>query len=346
MKKSHSIINIYNQYLPLITGILFIFLLLTNPVNSNFLVNTGLTTWYKHMIPSLFPFMVLSGVLLRSGLSRQLSSLINPVLGKIFRLSPNCIYVIIMGFLCGFPMGASIVADSLSLKKITKREAELLLAFCNNIGPIYFLSFATAACPYYPIFITMPIMYGVPFIYGLILRYTIFRDIPKYGSHANHRSHNNISKKKETTYSINYAGTKNNFVPSTIHASNYLTAFEESTRKALTSIITLGGYMIIFNVLQLPLYNTFYQLPDNILCIFKGLIEINSGIAAITNHPQLYLITYAIFLPFGGICCIFQTYAMIKDTPLSLCFYLFHKIVQTLGTIFLYMVVNFALTAL
>lgn len=313
MKKTHSIKNIYIKYLPLITGLLFIFLLLTNPVNSSFLVNTGLTTWYKHMIPSLFPFMVLSGVLLRSGLSRQFSSLINPVLGKLFHLSPNCIYVIIMGVLCGFPMGASIVADSLSLQKISKREAELLLAFCNNIGPIYFLSFAATACPYYPIYITMSIMYGVPLIYGLILRYTTFRDIPKCSLH-----------------------TKNNFLSSTANAADYLRAFEESTRKALTSIITLGGYMIIFNVLQLPLYNSFYQLPDNWLCIFKGLIEINSGIAAITNHPQLYLITYALFLPFGGLCCIFQTYAMIKDTTLSLRTYLLHKFVQTLCTIFLY----------
>jgi len=317
MKKKHSIIQIYNQYLPLITGILFIFLLLTNPINSGFLVNTGLTTWYQHMIPSLFPFMVLSGVLLRSGLSRQLSSLVNPVFGKIFRLSPDCIYVIIMGFLCGFPMGASIVADSLSLKKITNREAELLLAFCNNIGPIYFLSFAATVCPYYPIYITMPIMYGVPFIYGLILRYTTFRDIPKYSSH-----------------------TKNNFVFSDVHASNYLTAFEESIKKALISIITLGGYMIIFNVLQLPLYNSYYQLPDTLLCIFKGLIEINSGISAIAAFPHLYTIVYSLFLPFGGLCCIFQTYAMIKDTSLSLRVYLMHKLCQTFCTILLYVVIS------
>lgn len=346
MKASNTLVNIYIKYLPLLTGILFIFLLLTNPVNSIFLVNTGLTTWYKHMIPSLFPFMVLSGILLRSGVSYQLSAMLYPVLGKIFRLSSNCIYVILMGFLCGFPMGASIIADSLSLKKITEREASLLLAFCNNIGPIYFLSFVTAACPYYPIYITMPIMYAVPLIYGLILRYTVFRDIPKTSLHSSRSRYINGSKHKKIIYSINYTDTKYDSALSNTHTPNYLRAFEESAQKALTSIITLGGYMIIFNVLQLPFYNSFYKLPDSLLCILKGLIEINSGISAIASFSSLYCIVYTLFLPFGGLCCIFQTYAMIKDTPLSLRSYLLHKILQTLCTVFLYMVVSFALTAL
>ncbi len=302
-------VKIY-QYMPLITSILFILLLLTNPVNSTSLVNTGLTTWYQNMIPSLFPFMVLSGFLLRSGLSLQISALFNPILGKIFRLSSNCIYAIIMGFLCGFPMGANVVADSLRLNKITKREAELLLAFCNNIGPVYFISFVFATCPYYPLWIAMPIMYGVPLLYGLILRYTCYRDIPYI---------------KDT---LEY-----NDKPKDL---GYLESFQESLQKAIISIVMLGGYMVVFNVLQLPLYNTFYNIPEKILCFLKGLIEINSGISAIAAFPELHMIVYTIFLPFCGLCCFFQTYAMIKDTPLSLKKYFIHKVLQTLFILLIY----------
>lgn len=305
------------QFLWLITSILFVFLLLTNPVNSTRLANIGLTTWYKHMIPSLFPFMVLSGFLLRSGLSFQLSSLLNPVLGRLFRLSPNCIYIIIMGFLCGFPMGANVIAQSLSLNKITRREAELLLAFCNNIGPVYVISFVVAACPFYPLWITLTIMYGIPLSFGLFLRYTRYKDIPN-------------CIKNEVSNHCPYMNQNN--------TNNYLDAFQESLQKAITSIVTLGAYMIIFNVLQLPLYNTFYQVPENWLCILKGLIEINSGINAISIFPQLYIIVYSIFLPFCGLCCFFQTYAMIKDTPLSLRNYFIHKLIQTIFTLFLYIV--------
>lgn len=305
------------QFLWLITAILFIILLLTNPVNGKTLVNTGLSTWYKHMIPALFPFMVLSGFLLRSGLSFQIAAILNPILGKLFRLSPDCIYIIIMGFLCGFPMGANVIAQSLSLNKINKREAELLLAFCNNIGPVYVISFATAACPLYSLWITMPIMYGVPLLYGLFLRYTRYKDIP-------------YCKKNEVSSHCSYINT--------INSNYYLDAFQESLQKAITSIVTLGAYMIIFNVLQLPLYNTFYQIPGKWLCILKGLIEINSGISAISMLPELYIIVYSIFLPFCGLCCFFQTYAMIKDTPLSLRNYFIHKLMQTICTFLIYIV--------
>ena len=310
-----------SKYLPLLTAVLFIFLLLTNPVNSKILVNTGLTTWYKHMVPSLFPFMVLSGFLLRSGLSIQISSLLYPVLGRIFRLSSNCIYVIIMGFLCGFPMGANVVAESLSLNRISRREADLLLAFCNNIGPVYFISFAFAACPILSLRTTLSIMYGIPLLYGLILRYTRYRDIPytKTMLRPNPRQLYNTNIQQNKSY-------------------HYLDAFQESLQKSITSIVNLGGYMIIFNVLQLPLYNTFYQVPENILCILKGLIEINSGISAIALHSELYIVVYTIFLPFCGLCCFFQTYAMIKDTPLSLKKYFLHKIIQTHVTLLLYIV--------
>lgn len=309
MTLTKTIKKIYIGYLPLLTGILFIFLLLTNPINSATLVNTGLTTWYKHMIPSLFPFMVLSGILLRSDLSKQISGIFYPLLGRLFRLSPDCIYIIIMGFLCGFPMGASIIADSLTLHKITTKEADLLLSFCNNIGPIYFISFVTSLCPYYPLYITLPIMYGVPLCYGLLLRYTKFKDIPH-----------------------TYSKTKNSSkVP-----ANYLVICEESIYKALISITLLGGYMVIFNVIQLPFYNSFYKIEDSTLCILKGIIEINSGITAISLFPSLFTVVYALFLPFGGLCCIFQTYSMIKDTPLSLRPYLTHKLIQTVGTICIY----------
>ncbi len=310
-----------NTILPLITALLFVFLLLTNPVNSKILVNAGLSTWYKHMIPALFPFMVLSGFLLRSGLSMRLSAILSPILGRLFCLSPNCIYVIIMGFLCGFPMGANVVAESLSLNRINRREAELLLAFCNNIGPVYFISFAYAACPFLSLGTTISVMYGVPLLYGLILRHTRYRDIPY------------------TKALISYNLRQDNNNIQQLKTNNYLNAFQESLQKAITSILTLGAYMVIFNVLQLPLYNSFYKVPENVLCILKGLIEINSGISAITLHSELYIVVYTLFLPFCGLCCFFQTYAMIKDTPLSLKKYFLHKIIQTITIAFVYVMV-------
>ena len=307
--------SIFSNYLPLLTSILFIFLLLTNPVASSYLVISGLTTWCNKMIPSLFPFMVLSGILLRTGLSFRLSKLLYPLFGTLFRLSPDCIYIIFMGFLCGFPMGANIIAESLSLKKITEREANLLLSFCNNIGPVYFISFVSVLCPYYPLWITISIMYLVPLCYGLLLRYTCYKDITFYkNSHHTRNLHNH----------------------SALAVSSFGTALQESLQKAISSILSLGGYMVIFTVLQLPFYNSYYHLPEPYIHILKGLLEISSGISSICPYPELYIIVYALLLPFCGLCCLYQTYAMIQDTPLSLTLYIKHKLSQTICTTIIY----------
>lgn len=317
-----------SSYLPLLTSILFIFLLLTNPVESSRLVMSGLTTWCTKMIPSLFPFMVLSGLLLRTGLSHRLSKILYPVLGTLFRLSPDCIYVIFMGFLCGFPMGANIIAESLSFKRITTREASLLLSFCNNIGPVYFISFVSILCPYYPLWLTLSIMYLVPLCYGLILRHTRYRDIPYYQKIC-HKTTHNLTKHHITVHCPTAPVTN----------YSYGRALQDSLQKSITSILYLGGYMIIFTVLQLPFYNSYYQLPEPFIHVLKGLLEISSGITALQPYPELYMIVYSLLLPFCGLCCLYQTYAMIKDTPLSLLSYLKHKIAQTLCTIIIYSVI-------
>lgn len=308
----------------ILISILLIFLLLTDPVNSKNLVLSALINWYGKMIPSLFPFMVLSGFLIRSGLSKTLSRFLYPILGVLFNLSPDCIYVIFMGFLCGFPMGANIVSESLAFQKISKREAELLLSFCNNIGPAYFLSYVSICCPYGPACLTFIIMYLVPFLYGLFLRYTRYRDIPFYATKS-------ITKSP-------FQGNKKSPVSSNTSIG---TALQESLEKAISSILTLGGCMVIFTVVQLPLTNTYYQIPEPYLYLLKGLFEISSGILALQSIPSLYGIVYAIFLPFGGMCCLYQTFVLVKDTPLSIPSYLFHKINQTFITLILYGIVSF-----
>ena len=65
----------------------------------------GLNLWYEKMVPVLLPFMILSGTLIRMGMTDSLIRPVRPLFGRIYRLSAPGIYVILMGFLCGFPMG-------------------------------------------------------------------------------------------------------------------------------------------------------------------------------------------------------------------------------------------------
>lgn len=280
----------------------------------SFSVN-GLNLWFERMIPTLFPFMVLSGIMIRMNLTSSFVKVLKPFIGRAFQLSDSCIYGIVIGFLCGFPMGAHVTAQLYTQKQISKKEASLLLAFCNNIGPVYFLSFVlptlklTGTVPY------LFAMYGLPFLYGLFLRYTVYRQ--------------SITFKHKT--------------PVSGSCFSLLRALDESVFSSLYSIAKLGGYMIFFNllfilpVLVMRLLPISLSLSDTITGSVGCLLEITGGIGMLKDKAPLWVLC---ILPFGGASCIVQTYSMIKDTDLSITEYVMHKMILTAITVFYYLLLT------
>lgn len=92
----------------ILTGffLLLIFYILTDPKMSLKFALTGLQLWFYHMIPALLPFMILTGIMIKLNLTSAFVQLVKPLLYPLFRLDDDCLYVIVIGFLCGFPMGA------------------------------------------------------------------------------------------------------------------------------------------------------------------------------------------------------------------------------------------------
>ena len=288
------------------------------PADCLSLALNGLNLWFGKMIPTLFPFMVLSGIMIRMNLTGAFVRMLNPVLGRIFKVNPSCIYGIVIGFLCGFPMGAHVAAQLCEQKQISAGEASFLLAFCNNIGPVYFLSFVLPALfsgnisPGIKLCLLMG-MYGLPLLYGLFLRYTMYRNIIDPDGHKYYSGQRTISLAK---------------------------ALDESVFNSLTSIARLGGYMIFFNLLFIlpDLTSRILHLGSQASRTFVGsagcLLEITGGIGLLGNQAPAFVLCV---LPFGGLSCIAQTYSMIKNTSLSVTEYVMHKMILTALTVFYYL---------
>lgn len=292
--------------------------MLTYPVESLAFSLNGLQLWFNKMIPALLPFMILSGIMLRLNLTESFAGILSPVLKPVLHISTNGIYAIIIGFLCGFPMGAKVIADLYLSHKLNRREATYLLAFCNNIGPIYFLSYVL---PTLGLQLTIPYlfgMYGLPFIYGIFLRYTIYKD-------------------SFSTQNINRPALI--AAEQTIKQQNTATladTLDDSILSGLYSISKLGGYMVLFNLLNL--IPTACMQPFSIAGTDSGtlincLLEITGGISRIGNQSPLLIL---LLLPLGGLSCFAQTYSMIKGTDLSMKKYFLHKVLLTALTILYY----------
>lgn len=287
-------------------------LLLTYPMESLAFSLTGLQLWFNKMIPALLPFMILSGMMVRLNLTEYFARIVSPVFTPLLHIRLNGIYALVIGFLCGFPMGAKTIAELYAGRKLEKQEASFLLAFCNNIGPVYFVSFVLPTlglahkAPY------LFGMYGLPLLYGISLRYTLYRKIPfparrekpDRGSLLSAAEHFSAKRKQDTL----------------------LDTLDDAILSGLYSISKLGGYMVLFNLLNL--------VPQILLCnvpfagtdsgsLLNCLLEITSGISRVGNAAPLPVL---LLLPFGGFSCIAQTYSMIKETDLSLKGYVLHKL--------------------
>lgn len=283
--------------------LLLIIIILSKPEATFQYAYEGLYQWAAKMVPTLFPFMMISSIMVYSGADIELGHMLSHVLRKLYKYSSYGLYAIFMGFFCGFPMGAKVVSDLYDKEKISKSEADTLLAFCNNIGPAYFVGIIMPLlreCGYHN---TLPFvfgMYGIPAVYGIVMG----RGTPSV--------------------------SENHHVPDTPRTSLAAT-LKKSCVDNTQSLILLGGYITFTNAFRIVL--DFMPISVDGKNILSSFLEIIGGVQAIyktallPNQKVFWIMTA---LCFGGVSCIMQTSSFLEKSGLSIGHYLKHKGITTL----------------
>lgn len=310
--------------------LLFVLLIISSKTALS-LATLGLTLWLENMVPTLLPFMILSGIL--TGLKLQ-EILCRPFRGffeKLFHTTPNGAYCIIMGFLCGFPMGAYCVSDLYQKGQLSKEEAVRLIPFCNNIGPVYFYSFAVPmldlkAPPYQVLLLLTFGMYGIPLLYGLVSSQLHAHAVKKSTAQsiyaADIRLSGHVISTKRPAVALPRMKQEEN--------PSLFAVMDEAISHAGKSMLRLCGYMILFNILMLPLYalhvNGFYS------GILHSLFEISGGIRVLQGYlilmPEKRMLLQLLMLTalsFGGFCCAGQSECFLHAVSLSPTAYLLRR---------------------
>ncbi len=118
--------------------------LLLRPQEAAGAVREGLALCGGTVIPSLFPFFVVISLLLQLGAAETLGRVCGPVMGPLFHLRGDCALPLLAGLLGGYPSGAKAAAELYAQGRVSRREAELLLGFCDNCGPAFLLGYVGA----------------------------------------------------------------------------------------------------------------------------------------------------------------------------------------------------------
>ena len=294
--KKHTLLSI---------GLIFIMLtLLCYPNLCLHAAQEGLLLWFNKVLPSLLPFMILINLLIPLNGLTQLLSHCSFITNRLWHLPGESLFAFVIGLIAGYPMGAKVIKSLYLAHQITQSEAEILLTFCNNCGPLFIISTVGTA------------MLGQTHL-GYFLFLIHFLSACLMSFFMTHR----------TTHSRLYVQTQTQDFPKKPIISKLL---NESIIQAMDTIVCVGGYIILFSVLTslltqspLPHYlliellgvsNDTHQLISGIL---SGILELSNGTYALSklSHSTYILALISGVIGFGGICVYFQSLFVLNETP-------------------------------
>ncbi|MFD3260296.1 sporulation integral membrane protein YlbJ [Paenibacillus lentus] len=114
-------------------------LMLTYPEASWEAGVTGLAIWWEVLFPSLFPFFVISELMLGFGIVHFLGKLLDPLMKPLFRIPGSGGFVAAMGFASGYPVSAKLATKLREQQLISRVEGERLVAFTTSSDPIFLI---------------------------------------------------------------------------------------------------------------------------------------------------------------------------------------------------------------
>lgn len=137
--KSHFIfLSLKKNILPSLFVIFTVCLVIFSKENLSATKN-GLALWANSVIPALLPFFMATELLAHTNVTEIIGNLLNKYMKPIFNVPGIGAYVFVMGIISGYPVGAKIVTKFRQDGLCTKAEAERLLAFTNNSGPLFII---------------------------------------------------------------------------------------------------------------------------------------------------------------------------------------------------------------
>ena len=121
-------------------GVFLLALMIRNSELAIKYVKDGLSVCVSTLIPALFPFMVISDIFVRSGGADTLGALCRAPMRVLFGVSGAGAVAVVLGALCGFPIGARCAVSLFDAGKITKDECERLIAISSSPSSAFLIS--------------------------------------------------------------------------------------------------------------------------------------------------------------------------------------------------------------
>lgn len=235
----------------------------------------GLVMCANILIPSLFPFTVLSLFLTNSGLIFYISKPINTITQLLFKMSGEEFCVFVLSLLGGYPVGALLVNQLVENKTMDKDRANKFYLFCFGAGPSFIILAVGEG-------ILNSKTLGLLILTSQIITSTIISFVCLKRNDTI-RNHNKLNKQTDTAQ-----------------------AFIDATYQGAINIFKICIYVVLFSAITNTTKILFSEYK--MLSCLTLPLEITNGV--LNADKNVYLICFLI--GFGGFCIHMQVYSLMN----------------------------------
>ena len=239
----------------------------------------------RSVIPALFPFLVVSSLLLSLGLGELLSPMLAGLMEPLFRVDGVGSSALLLGLVGGYPIGAKTAADLYRGGRLSRPEAERLLAFCNNSNPVFLISVLGVG-----VFgsVRAGVWLWLIHLLSALLTGLLFRN---HGGPARRQA----------------GGT------AAFQAVSLFAAFVAAVRESLSGMLSVCAFVTFFYVLARPLASLGGWLGP----VLVGLTELFS-LTPLLRPDRFGFILASAMAGWGGLSVLCQTAAVLEGSGLRL----------------------------
>lgn len=282
-------------------------------------VSFSLNIFKNNIFPSLFPFFVLSNLLIKCGIPEFMGNLFKGIMNKVFKIKGVCAFIFFMSIISGNPANAKYTRELYLENKINKYEATKILCFTCFSNPLFILG-------------TVSLLFlnnkEVGFLI-LICHYlgNVFVGIGMRRYHPS-KEENEVTSLKKAIDAMHKKRISNKI--------NFGEMITNSLTSSINTLLLILGVITTSLVLTTIIDNNL-NLNSIFQSVLNGFIEMTQGLKYISLEAiplKLKCILTVMILSFGGFSVHMQIMSILSDTDIKylpfLCARICHAVISSL----------------
>lgn len=287
------------------------------PTEASSAVSNGLTLWYRSVLPTLLPFSIFSYIIIHADLYHAFFSKRTTIRQTQKAFQSVLLYPLFFGFLCGFPIGAKLLADLYESGHLKTVRISLYAAACNHFGPAFLLVYVREVKlqGQIPAAVLLLSLYLPPLVLFALLLLT-------------DKKHVQMQEWKTTGLKTAVSGLSADKKPASRSALSFQ-IIDAGIINGFETMLRIAGYIVLFSILAQAAAKFAGQYPS-LLSLLTGILEVTSGVDRIAQGilalPAKTCVICGI-VSFGGFCGLFQTKTILRNCPFKILPYAVLKLI-------------------